>query len=158
MLNIQNMSFSIKEKKSSMKIYFSVLLFFLVTGMDGYACDKKGHIKFHNYTHIPITVTAGYMKGDIFTYEKKIVRAKTTSGGICWYSKEHGHLIRFDTSFNYKSKTTQGPNSQIGINEYMKYCEGNVLKYENNKGYITGSGCRSIEQYTICTVDLKIKK
>ena len=158
MFNIQNMSFSIKEKKSSMKIYLSVLLFFLVTGMDGYACDKKGHIKFHNYTHTPITVTAFLTKDYKKVYpEIKIVRPKTTSGGICWYSKKHGYMYKFKTSFNYKGKTAQGPGGKISRTSTRIYARGRVRMYTDNNGYITVSGCNE-DQFKICTVNLRIKK
>ena len=104
----------IKKSTLCKKIHLTIILFFLAAASNSYACTPRGHIKFHNHTKIPITLT-------VFRYEdpsgdehkkcvelarkmkkwpiilcplKKIVSdiiiiepGKTTSG-ICWVERE----------------------------------------------------------------------
>ena len=162
MLYIKNMFFLMKEKISSIKIYLSVLLFFLVTSMDGYTCDSDGHIKFHNHTDIPITVTLSRKeihsnsKNKKIRFEEKIVPAKKTSGGTCWYSYDYGRLIYFKTSFKYKDEIVQGPQGEIHINVDDNPSYGKIKNHKGDQSLIVSSSCK--RYYTICTVDLRITK
>ena len=162
MLNIKNIFSLMKEKIYSIKTYVLVFLFFLMASMDGYTCDRDGHIKFHNYTHIPITVTVSRTYSDDpkkrkIRLEKKIVRPKTTSGGMCWYSDSHGFLINFKTSFKYKGQIFQGPEGEIDSgNTRGGDSLGRIKKHKGDQRLISSSACK--KDYTICTVNLRMKK
>ena len=98
------------------RICLTIALFFLVTASNGYACTPRGHIKFHNRTKIPITVTAFRMKDPFSPEHKKcieqvqednkkkrkvtrcdlkhiksnviVVKPGKTTSGICWSERK----------------------------------------------------------------------
>ena len=102
------------------RIYLTIALFFLVTASNGYACTPRGHVKFHNHTKIPITVTV-FRAEDPFSDRRKkclenarknkkgkvtdcyvksiisniiVVKPGKTTSGICWAERfKHGVFL-----------------------------------------------------------------
>ena len=146
------------------RIYLIIALFFLVTASNGYACNPRGHIKFHNRTKIPITVTA-IRKEDRFSPEHKkcleqaqedkkkkrkvrqcrlkqiksnviVVKPGKTTSGICWSErKKHGIKFYFIKELIY-FKTSFNHNNNVLLGPVLKVSRNYFSTSEDNTGRI----------------------
>ena len=138
MLNI------IENNSLCSRIYLSIALFFLATASNSYACTPRGHIKFHNATKMPISITA-FRVEDPFSKEREkcIKREKEDRKEKRKLTPCYLRVIEDKTIVVNPGKTTSGvcwskSKKYRGLNYNIKLLRRVELSFKHNNHVVSG--------------------